>query len=123
MDKNAFRLFAHSSHAHLRAQTLHRSSRALCARRYEPAARPEAAAGYARPSIWHFREPHETRFIFIFQIWNMIESLRAEESPFDLVRRSPVLVARKHGNTTPTSLEWNEWYKFKKVNYANRHFC
>ncbi|KAI6221932.1 Phosphatidylinositol 4-kinase type 2 [Aphelenchoides fujianensis] len=46
--------------------------------------------------------------VFRGQMWNLVESLRAGESPYDLVKRRPVLVTRKHGNMAPTNLNWNE---------------
>ncbi|KAI6172979.1 Phosphatidylinositol 4-kinase type 2 [Aphelenchoides besseyi] len=59
--------------------------------------------------------------VFRGQVWNLIESLRAEETPNDLVKRMPILVTRKHGNTAPNNLNWNQWYRFKRVSYANRN--
>lgn len=53
--------------------------------------------------------------VFRGQVWNLLQSLQAGESPSDLVRRPPLVVAQKHGSTQPTNLNWAEWYRVKHV--------
>jgi len=59
--------------------------------------------------------------VFRGQVWNLLESLRANESPFELVKRTPLLIIRKRGNTPPTNLNWSEWYRIKEVD--RNHSC
>lgn len=51
--------------------------------------------------------------VFRGQVWNLLESLRSNESPFELVKRPPLLVIRRRGNTPPTNMNWSEWYRVK----------
>ncbi|KAI6189810.1 Phosphatidylinositol 4-kinase type 2 [Aphelenchoides bicaudatus] len=58
--------------------------------------------------------------VFRGQVWNLLESLRSKESPADLVKRQPILVTRRRGNTPPNNLNWSEWYRVKSPNYQGR---
>ncbi|KAI6189713.1 Phosphatidylinositol 4-kinase type 2 [Aphelenchoides bicaudatus] len=58
--------------------------------------------------------------VFRGQVWNLLESLRSKESPADLVKRQPVLVTRRRGNTPPNNLNWSEWYRVNSPNYRDR---
>ncbi|CAD5231521.1 unnamed protein product [Bursaphelenchus xylophilus] len=61
--------------------------------------------------------------VFRGQVWNLVDSMRHNESPFELSKRTPVLLARRYLTTIPNTNNWRDWYKLKEMDYSNRACC
>ncbi|CAD5225357.1 unnamed protein product [Bursaphelenchus okinawaensis] len=61
--------------------------------------------------------------VFRGQVWNLVDSLRREESPFELSKRTPVLLARRYSSSVPNSGNWRDWYRMKEIDYSNQACC
>ncbi|KAH7720845.1 phosphatidylinositol 3 [Aphelenchoides avenae] len=60
--------------------------------------------------------------VFRGQAWNLKQSLDANETPCDLVKRPPV-VARRRYRRSPTSDDWSKCFVVKQADYSDPACC